>query len=469
MVSLSNYKKITLLTVYIIVGLILAFISNTQQCTSYSTECTVIVFSYFITGGAWYYCIIRNNIYIFEPCVMVLGITIITYTVAPILSIYNDDLTINGFYVFKGCIKASILYVISFLLFLFFYYSKNNKKQHYTNLSFNFTAISSSKKRKKNITIVLYFFCLLSIGVCLIDLKEKGFSLNYILSLGVEGNFEKTEEDIGALINLRFLMITSFLYLDLISHNKKQKIFNMFLKFVAITCLFATSKRWLIIILIISPLVLNYVKKRKAPQGYSIIIVCILLFLITGIMQYMRYYSTTSVVNVDWSGLSFNELWKGISGNFDLYKTLYAAVVYFPDYHPHTLGQQLVYLTLITCIPRSIWPEKPISVFEELKYHFMGQGSIDGAWAYAQFTEYYIEYGVLGLFVLFSLFAKICKWLKKKTINPKNIHDLVLISFMYPMLMQLVIRGYMPINFWAIFFMLIPIFTIKYLTKDGSK
>lgn len=26
----------------------------------------------------------------------------------------------------------------------------------------------------------------------------------------------------------------------------------------------------------------------------------------------------------------------------------------------------------------------------------MGQGSIDGAWAYAQLTEFYIEFGIIG-------------------------------------------------------------------------
>ena len=87
----------------------------------------------------------------------------------------------------------------------------------------------------------------------------------------------------------------------------------------------------------------------------------------------------------------------------------------------------------------------------------MGQGSIDGAWAYAQLTEFYIEFGIIGTLFLFGLFAKLCLWLKKKAIIPRTYHDLVIASFMFPMLMQLVIRGYLPINFWALFFMTIPI------------
>lgn len=315
-------------------------------------------------------------------------------------------------------------------------------------------------------------FHFLSISICLLDLLQKGFSLNYILSLGTQGYLEKTEDQGGAIINLRYLMIPCFLYIDLLSTQKKEKYFNWILRLIAIACLFMTNKRWLIIVVILSPIVLYYLRNKKSPPIWLTSILGCILFFLNGAMQYMRYYATTSILNVDWSGLNFSELWKGISGNFDLYKTLYAAVLYFPYYHPHTLGEQMIYLTAVTCIPRSLWPEKPISIFEQLKGQFMGQGSIDGAWAYAQLTEFYIEFGIIGTLFLFGLFAKLCLWLKKKAIIPRTYHDLVIASFMFPMLMQLVIRGYLPINFWALFFMTIPILCIikinRYLNKNGN-
>ena len=151
--------------------------------------------------------------------------------------------------------------------------------------------------------------------------------------------------------------------------------------------------------------------------------------------------------------------------NFDLYKTLYAAVVYFPEKHFFTLGQQLVFLTLVTAIPRAIWPGKPISIFETLKAEWLGQGAITGAWAYAQITEFYVEYGTIGAIVLMGIFGKICRNLKKSYRTPKTIHSLVAYSVTYPMLMQFVIRGYMPINFWIMFFMLVPVLVIKGFDK----
>lgn len=466
--KISNHAKIIILLIYIFIGIALALAANAPQCYNLSTECLVIIISFFFTGGAWIYYIFQNGFYIFEPSTIVLGLTLVSYTIAPIISIYNNDLTINGFPVFNGCIKASILYDISFSLFLYFYYHhfqtyrKNSydKKRDYT---------SFPPRIKRIIILMCFLFCFISISICLINLIKKGFSINYILSLGSQGNLEQTEEDIGAIINLRYLMVSSFLYLDLLCTSKKDKFLILTLRIIAIACLFATNKRWLIIILILSPIVLKFVFARKSPHTKNIIIVGLLLFFINGAMQYMRYYSTTSITNVDWSYLNFKELWKGVSGNFDLYKTLYAAVEFFPNKHSHTLGQQMIYLTLVTCIPRSIWPEKPISILEELKLYFMGQGSIDGAWAYAQFTEYYVEFGFIGLFILFSMFGLYCRWLKQKTNNFKSYNDLVLVAFMYPMLMQLVIRGYMPINFWSIFFMMIPVFFIKKITKKYEK
>lgn len=458
--------KILFFTIYLLIGILLSLSKNTQYL---STEYNFILTAYFITGGAWGLCIYKKNIYIFEPATIVLGLTIITYAVAPLISINTNDLTINGFYVFDGCVEATIIYILAFCLFLFIYYSQPpisfnsiRKKQFYL----------PQKQIRKKIIIIAFGFSLLSISICLLDLLQKGFSLNYILSLGTQGYLEKTEDQGGAIINLRYLMIPCFLYIDLLSTQKKEKYFNWILRLIAIACLFMTNKRWLIIVVILSPIVLYYLRNKKSPPIWLTSILGCILFFLNGAMQYMRYYATTSILNVDWSGLNFSELWKGISGNFDLYKTLYAAVLYFPYYHPHTLGEQMIYLTAVTCIPRSLWPEKPISIFEQLKGQFIGQGSIDGAWAYAQLTEFYIEFGIIGTLFLFGLFAKLCLWLKKKAIIPRTYHDLVIASFMFPMLMQLVIRGYLPINFWALFFMTIPILCIikinRYLNKNGN-
>ena len=91
--------KILFFTIYLLIGILLSLSKNTQYL---STEYNFILTAYFITGGAWGLCIYKKNIYIFEPATIVLGLTIITYAVAPLISINTNDLTINGFYVFDG-------------------------------------------------------------------------------------------------------------------------------------------------------------------------------------------------------------------------------------------------------------------------------------------------------------------------------------------------------------------------------
>lgn len=77
-------------------------------------------------------------------------------------------------------------------------------------------------------------------------------------------------------------------------------------------------------------------------------------------MQYMRYYATTSILNVDWSGLNFQNYGK-VSVVILTYIKHYMQQFYISILSPHTLGEQMIYLTAVTCIPRSLWPENPLA------------------------------------------------------------------------------------------------------------
>ena len=93
----------------------------------------------------------------------------------------------------------------------------------------------------------------------------------------------------------------------------------------------------------------------------------------------------------------------------------------------------------------------------------MGQESVRGHWAYAQLTEFYIEFGIIGVMICMAIFGRLCAGIRNMYVNNRDIHDYVLAAFLFPMLMQFVIRGYMPINFWALFFMLIPVWIMRLL------
>lgn len=313
-------------------------------------------------------------------------------------------------------------------------------------------------KNRKAIVFWAYVFAILGTSIATVDLIMQGYSFQYILSLGTTGSLEINDSSLGFFINLRYCAVTSIVYLYIYAKNKWPA---TVLLIISATCMFMRNKRAVLIVLVGAPIVYYYIRNKKNPKVRTVLLFTIIGAIIISGMQYMRYDATTSVSEVNWEGFTFQEIWKGFSGNFDLYKTLYAAVVYFPDKHFFTLGQQLIFLTLVTAIPRAIWPGKPISIFETLKAEWLGEGAIRGAWAYAQLTEFYVEFGTIGTIVLMGLFGKICRILKKLYLFPKSVHSLVIYSATFPMLMQFVIRGYMPINFWIMFFMLVPVFVIQ--------
>lgn len=459
----KNYKMIFFI-VYIMLGIIFLFKIPNNLSFKLMTDYLLILFSYFFVVGIWGHYIFKKGIYIFEPSTMVLLLTIISFSIEPLISITINDLDVNGFYVYAGCKKATIIYIIATVSFIFCYYNKIIcKKKEYYNCSIDKIYKECIDISNKNRVLILaWFFAIIGVLVSLVDLLLQGYSIQYILSLGVSGTMSIEDSSLGVFINLRYCMIPAFIYLYKYSRVKWP---SYILTIIALSCMFMRNKRWVMIIIIMAPIVYKYVEKNKKPKTIKIIVVSIVLILLISVMQFMRYDATTSLNSVSWENFTLLEVWKGFSGNFDLYKTLYGAVVYFPQKHFYTLGQQMIYLTIITCIPRAIWPSKPISILEVLKPQWLGEGAVRGAWAYAQITEFYVEFGIIGAVLLMSCYGIICRRLKQLYINKKSVHNLVLYSFTFPMLMQFTNRGYMPINFWAYIFMLVPWLIIKKLDR----
>ena len=457
------------LSIYFIVGLSFLFLLPSGLTAEMTTDYLLVLFSYFVITGMWIWYISNYGIYIFEPATIVLTLTIITFSIEPMISIIIDDLDVNGFYVYGGCKKATIIYMFAVSAFMLCYYKHVIFKQPWRldalsdmySISLNNTKqnVGIDVNNRSVVVLLAYVFVIIGVAVSLVDLVLQGYSVQYILSLGTSGTLDTDDGSLGVLINLRYFMLPGFLYLYKYANNKVPSIL---LTIVAVTCLFARNKRWIIVLIVMAPIVLYYIEKRKKPRTGIVVVFAAIMCIIIGAMQYMRYFASTSITTVSWGGFGLQEIWRGFSGNFDLYKTLYAAVVYFPEKHFYTLGQQMIFLTIVTAIPRAIWPGKPSSIFETLKASWLGQGAIDGAWAYAQLTEFYVEFGIIGTIVLMSLFGKLCRWLKSLYIRRKDIHDLIFYAICFPFLMQVVIRGYTPMNFWPLVFMTVPIIVIKY-------
>lgn len=470
----SKNGKIVATILYFVLGLYLTF--KTPEDVTFFGEYIFVLLSYFIVAGAWLACIYKFGFYIFEPSTMVLGITIITFSIQPLISILTNDTTIMGFSVFDGCYKATTIYILAALTFMFVYYNssygrlgfvfgRQYSRSTYSDQNDYNKRINSDDNEYTNssaLVFLAYIFVIIGVGVSLMDLLMRGYSLDYIFSWGTSGDFSAGEESTGVFINLRYLMIPGFLYLDV---YEKRKLLPTLLRIVVLACLLIRTTRWIVIVLLMSPIVLKYLREQKKVNYSKLIFYIVLFALIVGGMQFTRGFvrDGAGAAVASWNEFDLMYIWGAFSGNFDLYKTLYGAVTYFPDEHFYTLGQQMILLTLVTCIPRSIWPGKPVSIIDSvLKPYFMGEGSVRGHWAYAQLTEFYVEFGVLGVIICMGIFGKLCASIRNMYVSPRSIHDYILAAFLFPMLMQFVIRGYMPINFWALYFMLIPVWIMKF-------
>ncbi len=460
--ALSNRKNIVVF-VYVFVGLIFIFFSSADMSDKMFRNYIALLISYFLVFGIWIYYIFREGFYLFEPSTMIIGITATTFSIEPIISIITNDTELAGFEVFDGCIKATIIYVIAIVLFMGIYYREQNplvKRIYQVKSKLSFETVKS-----RLFMSGVYFFAIVGTSVLILDTYQSGYDIQYIFSLGLKGQLDESESSIGPLINLQYCLAPAFIYLD---QYDKRKWPVWVLRIIAAFSLLTKTTRWFLVVLIISPIVYRYVISGKRIQKSKIVIAAGIIAFIIGAMQFTRgnVRDGAGIASTDWSSFSLLTIWGAFSGNLDLYKTLYGAVSYFPERHFYTLGQQMIFLTAVTCIPRSIWPDKPQSIIDsELKIHFLGKGAVTGHWAYAQLTEFYIEFGIIGVVFCMSLFALWCRKLKKLYMKKKNVHNIIYYAIMFPFLMQLVIRGYAPINFWAYFFMVLPIFVQKKINK----
>lgn len=441
------------------------FASNIPFGDASSFENYLIVFISYLFMFPLILCVAaRMNVYIFEPFTMVVGLTFLTYSVGPMMSVILGDTSLNGFEIFDGCIEATLIYMISLVVFMLVYYAKS-KYTESMSIKNDFYEVDDADIQK--IITISYILLFIGMAVNIYDMLLKGFSLDYVLSLGMQGNrdMEMEAESIGGLSSFGSMIFIPLLYLD--KYEKKEGI-PFILRIMCIVIALTRGTRFPLIVLVLSPIVMYFIERKKSPKGSTALLIAILGILLVGGVQMLRTSTRlgTGIKGAAWNQFNGLYIYGAFQGNFDMYKTLYAAIKYFPSKEMFTFGQQMILCTLVWMIPRSLWPGKPVSyAMDVIKGRWMGAGAVRGAFACGQLTEYYFEFGLLGCVVCMGLFARFCQYLKVKCVNPKNTHDYVIYAVMFPTLMQLVIRGATQMNVWSIIFMLLPMFAIKFITK----
>jgi oligosaccharide repeat unit polymerase len=415
---------------------------------------------FLVVMGIYIYRYMTKGIYIFEPLTIITFLYAMMFGLEPMINIIINNTTIDGFESISGSIKASAIFICSYIFLIFGYYIENNIELDTQPIIKKIDCAYNSQK----IIFFSIIIWLCGLVFCLINLMADGANLQYIFSLGLMGEKNTDlsfENSLAVLGNLKMCMVAPLLYIGIFSNKKLIKVL-----LYIITCLLVLNDgyRYVLIILIAAPYVLHYINMNREPKTQHIFMMIGVLSLMIGTVQFTRT-SIRSGGGANFKGFDYIYIWKSMAGNFDLYKAFYGMVEAIPNVVNYQFGEQMIWATIYTIIPRVIWqgkPKTPIILY--LKY-FVGHLGADSGWAFPNIAEYYFDFGIMGCLLcmfLFGYFTGKCKRLYSS--NNRTWHSLITYSIIFPELMQLIIRGYTPTNFYSIFFLLLPIWIIKKIT-----
>lgn len=222
--------------------------------------------------------------------------------------------------------------------------------------------------------------------------------------------------------------------------------------------------RFIIVIFVVAPIIYRYLKNKKRPRLFTVTMIILVIGTVIVVVGFARV-SLKSGTAVDWSKLNLDFVIRILKVDFEIYKPFYGLVKNIPTMHSFTMGEQFLY-TFITLIPRVTWPSKPLPKIHELIALSVNEVASKSGLAWPNIAEFYSEFGTVGSIVGMYIFGRLCG-MSKELYQSKlsDDHSLIAYSIILPSLLQLVIRGYTPTNFYLLLFLLMPIVYIKHTAR----
>ncbi len=446
-------------SLYIAIILFIFFAPNEASNTYF--------WNYIIDGLLGITCILLYGYYaikkkydLFAPVTIFSLIYVILFFYTPMYDIVLHEYYWFGVDLFAYGIKGSIIAFIGYLSFLIAYNTPSHLK----------TRRIFTEKDEKSIPaiIVMYIICFMANMYYLVIVS--GNSVAYILSLGILGGGnvrEATDASLGFISMLSFaLPSVTLLYIE----YGKSKTLRAAMFLAMFILQIARGFRFYIIQIVVMFAAYYYIRNNKKPKIRQILILTIALMIPIVIMTMFRS-SIRVGKGIDVSLININSVIKAMDeaiwDNFRIYKTYYGIIKAVPKMTGYMLGKQMIIYTLVMFIPRMIWPGKPLPPGGTAIALGISNYSVMAGTAYPCIGEYYYEFGIVGVIICSLLFGS---WMKhiyiKYRIHRKTNIDLMVYCTLLGTILQLVIRGYTPSNFWMIVFTLIPYVGLQILIKD---
>lgn len=458
-------NQIVIYLIYIFFGIWLFMKCDFESI--YVLEYITLLISYFIVGGIVVLLVFSHRADIFEPIYLTLVLLIGLFSVAPICLTAAGTDTLYGKNFMGGCIKTTIIYVFCSISLCFGYYQK------VYSFEVGQTNLEEKLNNKKILLQVMYGIW----GICFFigisfETLALGRSFMYILTLGGMGINDMgtaTISSVNFLLNFSYSCILPWLYIMFLEKNSiKKGIVTYCMVMLYIVC----GWRNVIIIVALSYITVYYINKNKRPSKKGIIMCLIVGVIFLGALGSARYglrNGQRTKINL----LDTNSILFALESNFNLYQPFYAIVKTIPAKFGYSWGKGMIFDTLITFVPRAIWPQKPLArdfaLLEAIRLS-TSDTVIDGAaMAVPSIAEFYVDFGIIGSIILCFFAGKIlqeCTKLYKRSTH--TFHTLALYGVIFGVLDVLVMRGYMPNNFYYVIFLIWPYWIAKRVEAKGK-
>ena len=437
---------------------------NEQKRLCYYTLCGNLTI-YLIL---WAIFLAKRNFDILEPIIFVTVLYVLLYYVTPLICLLTGDISWFGLDLWSGCEKGTIYATVGYLFFLVGYF----KRGSFLLLSDNKMEYSEEENNGRDITLIQgtnylilnVIFWLIGFSASVILILSTGKSIVYIFTLAEGSSTEiASSSEVLFLGVIAHIMLPSYLYIFTISKSRVLKILLFYL--MAMTYIIR-GFRFILVAVILAPIVLSYIRKNKSPRIFQIFVVLLVLFIMIGIIGLSRTDIRNGLgFSKDvFSTLSFDTIKNILINYFSIFKNYYGIVEAFPEKMSFTMGQQIFLYTLIMLVPRAIWPGKPDPINYQVVATAISDYARRAGSAPPNLAEFYHEFGFIGIIVFMFIFGVLCKKLYTK-MQYKDIHSNIMYAAIYPLLLQIVIRGYTPSNFYLVVVVLIPIWATKRMLR----
>ena len=457
-------RKFILLIIMIVLGIYL-----TLQCDfhgEYAMQYFILVLSYFFVGWLMIYPLITNKVDIFEPYLLVIGLLWLIFSVAPIVLTKAGKTHLYGVDFMGGCIRATVVYFLGCMAFYVGYFRKrrfdHSKEDDYVIAPF----------RDESMTLLfmgtVWAICY-AIGL-FYALRQYGISIGYIVTLGMQGTVVRNDGDsmLGFLSNFTFCLPIPWLYI-MQCHKRWLKYVTTFLMFALYLIMGA---RFILIVWGLAYATVWFISHRKRPSAKLLIAIMIVLLFFISFMGAARSGLKRGTA-YDFSSFSKETILIALESNFNIYQPFYGIVEDYPSTYGYTLGEGMVFNTIITFIPRMFWSGKPMArdyVVPRAMRLSLGDSVIDkAAMAIPNIGEFYIDFGIIGVILIMFIYGNVLQRITKK-LKRKNtsISNIIGYAVLYAVNFQLVIRGYTPNNFYLVIFMMMPHWLYELYIKEGA-